>query len=39
MDNIINYSDNNSLAVVDVGIAYENNEKEKSLFKMFLSSK
>lgn len=28
MDNIINYSDNNSLAVVDVGIAYENNEKE-----------
>ena len=28
MDNIINYSANNSLAVVDVGIAYENNEKE-----------
>ena len=28
MDNIINYSDNNSLAVVDVGIAYENNEQE-----------
>ena len=28
MDNIINYSDNNSLAVVDVGIAYENNEEE-----------
>ena len=28
MDNIINYSDHNSLAVVDVGIAYENNEEE-----------
>lgn len=28
MDNIINYSANNSLAVVDVGIAYENNEDE-----------
>ena len=28
MDNIINYSANNSLAVVDVGIAYENNEEE-----------
>lgn len=28
MDNIINYSNNNSLAVVDVGISYENNEKE-----------
>ena len=28
MDNIINYSTNNSLAVVDVGISYENNEKE-----------
>lgn len=28
MDNIINYSNNNSLAVVDVGIAYENNEEE-----------
>ena len=28
MDNIINYSVNNSLAVVDVGIAYENNQDE-----------
>ena len=28
MDKVINYSDHNSLAVVDVGIAYENNEKE-----------
>lgn len=28
MDNIINYSDHNSLAVVDVGIAYENNEEK-----------
>ena len=28
MSNIINYSNNNSLAVVDVGIAYENNEEE-----------
>lgn len=28
MDNIINYSNNNSLAIVDVGIAYENNEEE-----------
>ena len=28
MDNIINYSNNNSLAVIDVGIAYENNEEE-----------
>lgn len=28
MDNIINYSANNSVAVVDVGIAYENNEEE-----------
>lgn len=26
MDNIINYSNNNSLAIVDVGIAYEMNE-------------
>lgn len=26
MDNIINYSSNNSLAIVDVGIAYENKE-------------
>jgi small conductance mechanosensitive channel len=38
MDNIINYSNNNSLAVIDVGIAYENNEKEiemafKNLFE------
>ena len=28
MDNIINYSNSNSLAIIDVGIAYENNEKE-----------
>lgn len=28
MDNIINYSENNSLAVIDVDISYENNEKE-----------
>ena len=28
MDNIINYSNNNSLAVIDVGISYDNNEKE-----------
>ena len=28
MDNIINYSDHNSLAVIDVGIAYENNEEK-----------
>lgn len=28
MDNIINYSTNNSLAVIDVGISYENNEKD-----------
>lgn len=28
MDNIINYSNNNSLAIVDVGISYENNEEE-----------
>ena len=33
MDNIINYSDNNSLAVVDVGIAYEN--KEEDIEKVF----
>jgi len=38
MDKIINYSANNSLAVVDVGIAYENNEEEiektfENLFK------
>ena len=37
MDNIINYSANNSLAVVDVGIAYENKEKdiEEVLEKLF----
>ena len=37
MDNIINYSANNSLAVVDVGIAYENNEEEidKTFEKLF----
>ena len=28
MDNIINYSNNNSLAVIDLGISYDNNEKE-----------
>ena len=28
MDNIVNYSNNNSLAVIDVGISYDNNEKE-----------
>ena len=28
MDNIINYSANNSLAVVDVGISYENKEED-----------
>lgn len=28
MDNIINYSTNNSLAVVDVGVAYENNQEK-----------
>lgn len=38
MDNIINYSDNNSLAVIDVDISYENNEDEieqafENLFK------
>lgn len=33
MDNIINYSDNNSLAVVDVSIAYE--VKEESIEKAF----
>lgn len=37
MNNIINYSDNNSLAIVDVSISYETNETEideafKSLF-------
>ena len=38
MDNIINYSNNNSLAVIDVGISYETSEKDveeafKSLFE------
>lgn len=28
MDNIINYSEDNSLAIVDVGISYDNNELE-----------
>ena len=37
MDNIINYSDNNSLAVVDVSIAYETDEKliEDTFDKLF----
>lgn len=37
MDNIINYSNNNSLAVVDVAIAYEQNEEEidKAFEKLF----
>lgn len=37
MSNIINYSNNNSLAVIDVGIAYENNEEEieKAFDKLF----
>lgn len=37
MDNIINYSNNNSLAVVDVGIAYEQNQNdiEKVFEKLF----
>ena len=37
MDNIINYSANNSLAVIDVGIAYENKEEEieKTFEKLF----
>ena len=37
MDNIINYSANNSLAVVDVSIAYENKEEdiEKSFESLF----
>ena len=37
MDNIINYSDNNSLAVVDVSIAYEVSEDkiEKTFNKLF----
>ena len=37
MSNIINYSNNNSLAVVDVGIAYENKEEdiEKTFENLF----
>lgn len=37
MDNIINYSANNSLAIVDVGIAYEENQEqvEKVFEKLF----
>lgn len=37
MDNIINYSNNNSLAIVDIGVSYEsNNEKvEETIYKMF----
>ncbi len=37
MDNIINYSENNSLAIVDVLIAYETNEEkiEKTFNKVF----
>jgi len=37
MDNIINYSNSDSLAVVDVGISYENNEEEieKTFDKLF----
>jgi small conductance mechanosensitive channel len=37
MDNIINYSDNNSLAVVDVSVAYECDEKavEEAFEKLF----
>ncbi len=37
MDNIINYSDNNSLAVVDVSVAYEADEKlvEETFEKLF----
>ena len=38
MDNIINYSANNSLAVVDVGIAYENNE-EKIEYRVVVETK
>lgn len=38
MDNIINYSNNNSLAIVDIGVAYEQNQEEvektiENLFK------
>ncbi len=28
MDNIINYSENNSLAVIDIDVSYENNDEE-----------
>lgn len=37
MDNIINYSNNNSLAIVDVGVAYEENQEEveKAIEKLF----
>ena len=37
MDNIVNYSDNNSLAVVDVSIAYEEKEEkiEETFYKLF----
>ena len=37
MDNIINYSEHNSLAVVDVGVAYETDEKliEETFDKLF----
>ena len=37
MDNIINYSDNNSLAVVDVAVSYESDEKkiEETFDKLF----
>ena len=34
MDNVINYSDNNSLAVIDIGVAYETEEgKVEEAFK------
>ena len=41
MDNLINYSDNNSLAVVDVGVSYETDEKlvEETLQKLFTNLK
>ena len=37
MDNIINYSDNNSLAVLDISVAYETDEKlvEETFEKLF----
>lgn len=37
MDNIINYSNNNSLAIVDVGVAYEESQEEveKAIEKLF----